>query len=93
MTCLILEGPEHEIMRGFRHVQIVMNVGGAVRTSSCIAQPWTIADFARQLRGRLYRAGEWESNTGDMRRLNRFPAPRPEILDELFHEKQREFAA
>ena len=69
-----------------------MNVSGAVRTSSSIAQPWTIAEFAKQLRGRLYRAGEWEIESGDMKRLNRFPAPRPEILDELFHEKQRQLA-
>lgn len=88
MKALVLEGPPHERMRGWRHFQIIIRLGAELKINSALAQAGGGEQFARQLRGKFFAAGTWEAETGDMRNLNRFPAPLPEILDLLFSPSQ-----
>ena len=117
MKALILEGPEHATMRGWRHFQVIIRLEHGQRVSSCIGQVGSGERFARDLRGKFFPAGSWEllgvckfcgtthaaceawKASGKVaccpecvcRSMARvFPTPRPEILDLLVSENQRE---
>lgn len=96
MNALVLEGSPHRIMAGWVNFQIIIRHNGGLKVSTCLSQAGRGEIIARELRGKFFAAGTWENagrEVGTLRTLElktevmlepRFPAPRPEILDELF---------
>lgn len=92
IKALVLEGPPvAEIKRpGWRHFQIIFRTSTGQQVRSCIGGFGSGERFARDLRGKFFAAGTWENGEAVPGRC--FPAPRPEILDLLVSENQRELA-
>ncbi len=96
MNALVLEGKPSEMMKGFRHFQIIIRHAGGVKVTSALGQDGSGEKFAHDLRGKFYAHGTWERTEHCRATLHsmqvetarllepRFPAPRPEILEELF---------
>jgi hypothetical protein len=61
VKALVLEGPAHDIMRGWRHFQIIIRLDGGERVTSCIGTDGSGPRFAEQLRGKFFAAGTWET--------------------------------
>ena len=89
IKALILEGPRHAAMRGWRHFQIIIRLEHGQRISSCIGQAGTGEKMSRELRGKFFPAGSWEMEGREIP-AGQFPAPRPEILDLIVSERQEE---
>lgn len=59
MRILVLEGPEHDRLKGWRHFQIISYPW---KVSSCIALRHKGREMAEVLRGKFYAEGTWEAH-------------------------------
>lgn len=85
LKALLLEGPEHSIMSGWRHFLIVT----PQRQASVMGETHNGPKFAAQMGAEFLRAGTWEENAGTPSTPGKvFPRPRPEILAKLHSENQ-----
>lgn len=80
MNVAIFEGPQHSVLRGWRHYQIRLGTG---RVNSFVAEPWRVPPMVGQLKADFYRAGTWETEPGQVLPPGTFPLPRPDILEKL----------
>jgi len=87
----VFEGPEHARgkMCGWRAVMVIIFTDDGKMTTRT-AFTMRVEQFAANLRAKLFRFGTWELSE---HANGIFPAPRPEILDEILHGKSEAFSA
>lgn len=90
IAALLLEGPAHKVMCGWRHFLIVTKG----RRASVLGMNGSGPKFAKDLRAEFYAAGTWEDENDCVRAAaaGRFSAVRVEILSRLDHAAQLEMA-
>jgi hypothetical protein len=62
IKALVLEGPAHDVMRGWIHFQVIVRVGDGVKVTATLGQLGRGPDFAAALRGKFYERGTWEGD-------------------------------
>lgn len=77
---LILEGPEHSALHGWRHYRIVSKY----HDQSCISQPGGLSAWLSILEPcKFYPAGTWELEATAVKQPFAFAVARPEIMAEV----------